>query len=264
MTRSAEATGKNIEQAIENALFELKAPREDVDIKILSEGGLFKKAKVIVSISEDAIEKYEKREKLREEEKEQKSIQEKISDKEEVFSKDIKKEEEKEIKEKETFKEEKEEIKNSEEKRERISCIEFVKGLVDAFGKTAQISELEEDEVKKILLEGEELGDLIGYRGEALFALSYLMSSICKRENKKVVLDICGYRNKREEALKKLAYRMASKVIKSGRFAKLEPMDASERRIIHLALQDNDKVTTMSKGTEPKRYLIIFPREYKD
>ena len=264
MTRSAEATGKNIEQAIENALFELKAPREDVDIKILSEGGLFKKAKVIVSISEDAIEKYEKREKLREEEKEQKSSQEKISDKEEVFSKDIKKEEEKEIKEKENFKEEKEEIKNSEEKRERISCIEFVKGLVDAFGKTAQISELEEDEVKKILLEGEELGDLIGYRGEALFALSYLMSSICKRENKKVVLDICGYRNKREEALKKLAYRMASKVIKSGRFAKLEPMDASERRIIHLALQDNDKVTTMSKGTEPKRYLIIFPREYKD
>ena len=264
MTRSAEATGKNIEQAIENALFELKAPREDVDIKILSEGGLFKKAKVIVSISEDAIEKYEKREKLREEEKEQKSIQEKISDKEEVFNKDIKKEEEKEIKEKENFKEEKEEIKNSEEKRERISCIEFVKGLVDAFGKTAQISELEEDEVKKILLEGEELGDLIGYRGEALFALSYLMSSICKRENKKVVLDICGYRNKREEALKKLAYRMASKVIKSGRFAKLEPMDASERRIIHLALQDNDKVTTMSKGTEPKRYLIIFPREYKD
>ena len=264
MTRSAEATGKNIEQAIENALFELKAPREDVDIKILSEGGLFKKAKVIVSISEDAIEKYEKREKLREEEKEQKSIQEKISDKEEVFSKDIKKEEEKEIKEKENFKEEKEEIKNSEEKRERISCIEFVKGLVDAFGKTAQISELEEDEVKKILLEGEELGDLIGYRGEALFALSYLMSSICKRENKKVVLDICGYRNKREEALKKLAYRMASKVIKSGRFAKLEPMDASERRIIHLAIQDNDKVTTMSKGTEPKRYLIIFPREYKD
>ena len=264
MTRSAEATGKNIEQAIENALFELKAPREDVDIKILSEGGLFKKAKVIVSISEDAIEKYEKREKLREEEKEQKSIQEKTSDKEEVFSKDIKKEEEKEIKEKENFKEEKEEIKNSEEKMERISCIEFVKGLVDAFGKTAQISELEEDEVKKILLEGEELGDLIGYRGEALFALSYLMSSICKRENKKVVLDICGYRNKREEALKKLAYRMASKVIKSGRFAKLEPMDASERRIIHLALQDNDKVTTMSKGTEPKRYLIIFPREYKD
>ena len=66
---SVETTGKNIEQAIENALFELKAIREDVDIKILEEGGFFKKAKVLVSISEDAIEKYEKREKSRELEK---------------------------------------------------------------------------------------------------------------------------------------------------------------------------------------------------
>ena len=58
---SVEGIGKNIEQAIENALFELKAPREDVDIKILNEGGLFKKAKVLVSISEDCKEKYQKK-----------------------------------------------------------------------------------------------------------------------------------------------------------------------------------------------------------
>ena len=69
MKTSVEATGKNIEQAIENALFELKAPREDVDIKIISEGGLFKKAKVVVSISEDAIEKYQKRDEKRRNEK---------------------------------------------------------------------------------------------------------------------------------------------------------------------------------------------------
>ena len=59
---SVEATGRNIEQAINNALFELKASREDVDIKILDEGGLFKKAKVLVSISPDEVEKYQKRE----------------------------------------------------------------------------------------------------------------------------------------------------------------------------------------------------------
>ena len=58
---TCEATGKTIEQAIQNALLELKAAREDVDIKILSEGGFLKKAKVVVSISEDAIEKYEER-----------------------------------------------------------------------------------------------------------------------------------------------------------------------------------------------------------
>ena len=64
---SAEGIGKNIEQAINNALLELKAPREDVDIKIINEGGLFKKAKVLVSISEDCKEKYEKRKAKREE-----------------------------------------------------------------------------------------------------------------------------------------------------------------------------------------------------
>ena len=65
--RSCEGTGKNIEQAINNALLELKASREDVDIKILSEGGFLKKAKVLVSISEDALDKYEKRENFIEE-----------------------------------------------------------------------------------------------------------------------------------------------------------------------------------------------------
>ena len=62
---SCEATGKNIEQAINNALLELKASREDVDIKIIDEGGFFKKAKVLVTISEDAVSKYERKEEIK-------------------------------------------------------------------------------------------------------------------------------------------------------------------------------------------------------
>ena len=83
---SAEGIGKNIEKAIENALIELKASREDVDIKILNEGGLFKKAKVLVTISDDAKEKYEKRRKFVEEEKEEekKSINETSQENKEV------------------------------------------------------------------------------------------------------------------------------------------------------------------------------------
>ena len=131
-------------------------------------------------------------------------------------------------------------------------------------GKDGEVSEIEDDGVIRIEVDGEDLSELIGYRGETMFALSYLMTTICKRGDKKQVLDVCGYRQKRADSLKALANRMASKVIKSGRYAKLEPMDASERRIIHLALQDNAKVTTMSKGTEPKRYVMIFPTEYKD
>ena len=68
---SCEGIGKNIEQAINNALLELKASREDVDIKILDEGGFFKKAKVLVSISEDALEKYEKKEEIKKQEQEE-------------------------------------------------------------------------------------------------------------------------------------------------------------------------------------------------
>ena len=68
---SCEGIGKYIEQAINNALLELKASREDVDIKILDEGGFFKKAKVLVSISEDALEKYEKKEEIKKQEQEE-------------------------------------------------------------------------------------------------------------------------------------------------------------------------------------------------
>lgn len=266
MTRSAEGTGRNIEQAIENALFELKAPREDVDIKIISEGGLFKKAKVVVSISEDVLDKYEAREKIKEEEtrdveseeKEQEKVEKKQEKEEKKEAKKVQKEQEKQEK------KEKQEEQTTKERAERISAKEFVEGLLKVFDKEAEIEEVEAEDVVKLNIKGENLSELIGYRGETLFALSYLMSNICKRENKKQVLDVCSYREKREESLKRLAYRMAGKVAKTGRYAKLEPMDASERRIIHLALQDNDKVTTMSKGTEPKRYLIIFPREYKE
>lgn len=260
MKTSVEAAGKNIEQAIENALFELKAPREDVDIKIITEGGLFKKAKVVVSISEDAIEKYEKREKVKKEEAQAEEVKEEV--------KEVKKAEKKAVKaeKKEEKTAEKEEKKQEKEEKEviRPTAVEFMQGVLAALGKEGTVSEIEDDGVIRISVDGEDLSELIGYRGETMFALFYLMTTICKRAEKKQVLDVCGYREKRADSLKALANRTASKVIRSGRYARLEPMDASERRIIHLALQDNAKVTTMSKGTEPKRYVMIFPTEYKD
>lgn len=259
MKTSVEATGKNIEQAIENALFELKVPRDDVDIKIITEGGLFKKAKVVVSISEDALDKYEKHEQIKKEEIAE-VVQEEVKAEKKAEKKAVKQEK------KEEKKEEKQ-AEKAEKKQEEVArptAVEFVEGLLKALGKEATVSEIEEDGVIKIAVDGEDLSELIGYRGEAMFALSYLMTTICKRAEKRQVLDVCGYREKRNDSLRALANRMASKVIRSGRYARLEPMDASERRIIHLALQDNAKVTTMSKGTEPKRYVMIFPTEYKD
>ena len=286
--KSCEATGKNIEQAVQNALLELKAAREDVDIKILNEGGFLKKAKVFVSISEDALEKYEKREKLKESIKEEEAdedfaenfVKAKIANTEQKIEKKAEKSAEKETKktEKETAKVEKKaekqetEVKEestAEEKTERserkFTAEEFVNGVLDALGTEGQIEKIEEDRVVRFNITGENLNDLIGHHGDCMMALSYIMSLVCKNENKKrVVLDVENYRQKRIESLTALAKRTADKVAKSGRYFKFEPMEASERRILHLALQEDERVTTLSKGEEPRRYLIVFPKEYRD
>ena len=281
--RSCEGTGKNIEQAIQNALLELKASREDVDIKILSEGGFLKKAKVLVSISEDAIDKYEKREKLKEdllkEENDEDFVErfvkkkiEKTQEKEEV------KEQPKEKPAKETEKTEKIETSEKPEKKEKIekkiktqseektlTPEEFLNGVLSSLGLKAQIEKTEDEKFERYNLVGENLNDLIGHHGDCMMALSYLMTVSCKSENgKRLVLDVENYRQKREESLVALAKRIANKVAKSGRYYKFEPMDASERKIIHTALQDDDRVTTLSKGEEPRRFLIVFPKEYND
>ena len=106
---------------------------------------------------------------------------------------------------------------------------------------------------------GEELGELIGHRGESFYAISRLVNAVC-HSDKKILLDIGGFREKRAESLTELAYRIANKVAKSGRYYRLDPMNPSDRRIIHTALQNDDRVTTLSKGVEPKRYVIVFPK----
>ena len=249
----AEGIGKNLEQAIENALFELKASREDVDIKILSEGGLFKKARVIVSISEDAQEKYEKRVEARKEE-----IVETV-EAEPVVEEKI----EAEIAEAEDLSEEDDEEQESNERIDvSVDPVEFLKGFLDVAGKEGYSIDVQEDE-KYITysIQGENMGDLIGHRGEGFYALSRIVTAVAGKTEKKILLDIGGYREKRIETLTALAKRTAERVAKTGRYSRLDPMNPSDRRIIHTALQDDARVTTMSKGTEPHRYVIVFPTE---
>lgn len=255
----AEGTGRTIEKAIENALLELKAPREDVDIKILSEGGLFKKAKVLVSISEDVRNKYEKKTKKKIEVKPEKKVEEKIEKEIKKEKKQEEKEEKKEIKE-----EKKEEKKSQKEEKKKVDPIKFLEGLFKAMGKDVQISVLEDEIYTTYTVDGEGLGDAIGHRGETLQAITTIFKTVVPNGEKKILLDIAGYREKRAETLASTARRIANKVAKSGRYFKLEPMNPAERRIIHTALQNDDRVTTLSKGSEPKRYVIIFPKEYKE
>ena len=269
MITSVEGTGKTIEKAVENALLELKVPREDVDIKILSEGGIFKKAKVVVSISEDALAKYQKHKKFVEEEKE---LEEKSEAKAESEEKEEKKKE-KEVKkaekkaekeekkaEKELEKEEKKEKKAEEKSEKYCDPEEFLKDLFKVLDKDVEITTLEDEKYITYMVNGENLGEVIGHRGEGYYALNTLLKQVSKKGDKKILLDIGSFREKRVESLTQMAKRLANKVAKTGRFIKLDPMNPSDRRIIHTALQDDNRVTTLSKGSEPHRQVIIFPK----
>jgi spoIIIJ-associated protein len=111
----------------------------------------------------------------------------------------------------------------------------------------------------KVILEGENLGALIGRRGETLDAVQQLTSYSVNRTGGRVriQLDAENYREKREQSLQRLAVKVAGKVIKYRRSVTLEPMNAYERHVIHTALQDVENVTTYSTGTEPNRRVIV-------
>ena len=107
---------------------------------------------------------------------------------------------------------------------------------------------------------GEDLSILIGRRSEVLNSLQYITSLIVSKELGKwvpMMIDIQGYRTRRERQLRQLAQRMAEQAIHSGRRQVLEPMTASERRIIHLELRDHPDVITESMGEEPNRKVTI-------
>ena len=104
------------------------------------------------------------------------------------------------------------------------------------------------------------MGYLIGYRGETLYALQNILSAVASKGIKgkiRVILDIEGYKAKREKTLEDLAEKVAKTVIKTRKTVKLEPMQAYERKIIHSKLQRNTKVETVSVGEEPHRRIVI-------
>ena len=112
----------------------------------------------------------------------------------------------------------------------------------------------------KVEMSNKNLGFLIGYRGETLYAFQNILSAIAGKgidKRVRVILDIEGYKEKREKTLEELAEKVAKTVIRTRKSIKLEPMQAYERKIIHSKLQGNNKVKTESVGEEPNRRIII-------
>ena len=137
----------------------------------------------------------------------------------------------------------------------------FLKGLLENMGSEAVPHAWKEDDTTYMVeLVGEDLGYLIGRRGDTLDALQHLANYAINRGVEghiRINVDAECYRQKREESLRRYAQKKAQQVLKAHRRTTLEPMNAYERHVIHAALQDTDRITTYSVGTEPNRRVVI-------
>ncbi len=145
------------------------------------------------------------------------------------------------------------------EKAQRIAS--FLNGLMEHMGvESTPVIGVTEEGNYKVIMEGNNLGAIIGRRGETLDAIQQLTNYCVNRGASKRVrihIDAEGYRAKREESLQHLALKVAGKVVKYRKNMTLEPMNAYERHVIHAALQDVAKVTTYSTGVEPNRRTVV-------
>ena len=137
----------------------------------------------------------------------------------------------------------------------------FLKGLLEHMGSTAVPHAWKEEEnTYKVDLVGDDLGYLIGRRGDTLDAIQHLCNYSVKRGVEghiRINVDAEAYREKREDSLRRYARKKAQQVLKNRRRTTLEPMNAYERHVIHASLQDMDNITTHSTGTEPNRRVVI-------
>ncbi|MBP2023566.1 spoIIIJ-associated protein [Clostridium punense] len=202
--KTIESMGKTTEDAIKNALSELKVTEDKVTIEVLEEGSKgflniigVKPAKVRVTVKRDYI----------------------------------------------------------------AEAYDFLREVLNSMKIKAEIKIKEEGNDVKINLVGPNMGILIGYRGETLDSLQYLVSLVINKDHnneyKRVILDTENYRFNRQETLRKLASKMAYKVRVGGKTLKLEPMNPYERRVIHSTLQNDPYVKTYSEGEEPYRRVVI-------
>ena len=276
MREEFEFKGKSPEEALEKAKLELGEKAEDMEFEIVKmpTSGFFGIGaspaiiKVIIETPDPAPAKPEKVEKKAEKpEKSEKKeapapVKAEKSEKAprpEKFDKNEKKE-----------KKEKQEAKPVSAKAvsnaNSTNALEFVKGVIKNFGIEADVAESKCDDGSTLFtISGKEAGVLIGHHGDTLDSLQYLANLTANhrreeenRDYQKIVIDIEGYRAKREETLRILARRVAEKVIKYRKSVTLEPMNPGERRIIHSEIQEIEGVCTTSVGSDDNRKVVVY------
>lgn len=222
-------SGKTVEEAVERALKQLNCTIDEVDVEVLQDTPhrtikLLGENKVVVNVTPKTEP---------EEEPELRS-----ADDEENF-----------------------------DGQSPVSPKEFLETLLTKMGLDAKVVESDTEEGKKLDVKGEELAALIGRHGETMEALQYLVNIIGMRHDRSLgpgkrtryVLDIESYRTRREEQLKELAVRVAEKAIREQKEMVLQPMPASERRIVHMTILELKGVSSYSEGNEPNRKVVVSP-----
>jgi spoIIIJ-associated protein len=139
---------------------------------------------------------------------------------------------------------------------------ELLKEIVDGLGLEGEVVVDREDDVLRGSVEGEDVGLLIGRRGQTIDAVQHLAQRIVfpgGQSTARVVVDADGYRERRAHALREDADDAAEEAVRSGEPVELDPMPASERRVVHEHLRERGDVETHSEGDEPERYLVVSP-----
>ena len=261
MGRTIEIEGKTIDEAIFQGLEKLKLSFDEVEIFIIDEG-----AKGFLGIGNKPA-------KVRLEEREEEIIIPKDVPKAPAHNKDrapekkdYKSQSHKKAYDKHEIEDElsmQDDIFNENAQYVENEATEFLKELIAKIGLNGEVVAVSTDDGIRVNISGDNMGTLIGYRGETLDAIQYLSSLILnkgKEDYCRITIDTENYRKRREQTLVRLARRLAGKVRQTGNKVSLEPMNPFERRVIHYALQNDRYVTTHSEGDEPNRRVIICPK----
>ena len=248
-------SAKTVEDALTEASIELGLASTDIDYEVIEKGsagflGIGAKQAVITAWKK--VEEKPKKEKKKEKKVELKPVVTEVV---------------KEVKEVAEVEEKIEKVTEKEEKLAEVepqtkqACEKFLKDVLKSMDMEVTLtSEVDEDGALSINMEGENMGILIGKRGQTLDSLQYLTNRVANKMQEgyvRVKLDTENYRARRKETLENLAKNIAHKVKRTKRSVSLEPMNPYERRIIHSALQSDKYISTHSEGEEPYRRVVV-------
>ncbi|CUX26487.1 RNA-binding cell elongation regulator Jag/EloR [Clostridium sp. C105KSO13] len=249
MNGSIRVSAKTVDDAITEAMIQLSVTSDRLEYEVIEKGS---SGFLGIGMKQAVIEARRKPEPVKDEPETQKKEDDYKKNQEPV----------KEIKKSENTAPVKHETELAEVKDgTREAVVSFLGDTLKAMGMTVKLkSEVDSDGAFGVEMSGDNMGILIGKRGQTLDALQYLANRVANKNQEgyvRVKLDTENYRSRREETLKNLAKNIAYKVKRSRRPVSLEPMNPYERRIIHAALQSDPYVTTHSEGEEPYRKVVI-------